>query len=117
MFGTADAEEWKQWLLNGSMELAECARPPAPLEASSRPRPLGFNNTMRMDLKYLKDAVQLRHVMVSMVDAGTSYRTAVVLKNRSRIMYQRRFSKPGSCITEYQRYSWWTKVVSLRQNS
>ena len=36
-----------------------------------------------MDLKFLKDAAGTNYVVLSMVDAGTSWHQAIFLKNRS----------------------------------
>jgi len=62
---------------------AASARPHKPLEASTRLRPFGFNVSVGCDLKYLSDAEQKNHVILSMVDAGTSWHVAIRLKNRT----------------------------------
>jgi len=61
---------------------AESARPGRPQEATSRGRPFGFGKVVCMDLKYLNDAERAHHVALSMVDAGTSWHCASLLKNR-----------------------------------
>lgn len=58
------------------------ARPHKPQEASTRLRPFGFNKTVVMDLKSLKDADKKNHVASSMFDAGTSWHVAILLENR-----------------------------------
>ena len=60
----------------------ECSRPGQPQEASSQPRPFGFGKCVCCDLKYLHDADRVHHVALSMVDAGTSWHCAILLKNR-----------------------------------
>ena len=58
------------------------SQPHKPQQASTRLRPSGCNKTVVMDLKYLKDADKKNHVALSMVDAGTSWHMAILLKNR-----------------------------------
>ena len=53
------------------------------MEAGARTRPFGFNKTVCLDLKYLKDAAQKNHVVVSAVDAGTCWHAACLLRNRT----------------------------------
>ncbi|MFM7984158.1 MAG: hypothetical protein ACKPKO_33015, partial [Candidatus Fonsibacter sp.] len=61
---------------------AACAAPTKPLEASTSTRPFGFNKVIAMDLKYLKDAAGKNHVALSVVDGGTSWHAACLLKTR-----------------------------------
>jgi hypothetical protein len=58
------------------------ARPPKPLEASTAIRPFGFNETVGLDLKYLKDYEKNKFVALSVVCAGTSFHQAVLVRNR-----------------------------------
>ena len=46
-------------------------------------RPYGFNVSVSMDLKYLKDAQEQHHVALSLVDAGTSWHAGALVKNRT----------------------------------
>ena len=62
---------------------ASCATPTRPLEASVRPRPLGFNKTVCLDLKYLKDAAQKNHAALSAFDAGPCWHAACLLRIRT----------------------------------
>ena len=55
------------------------------MEAGVRTRPFGFNKTVCLDLKYLKDGAGKNHVALSAVDAGTSWHAACVLKNRTPV--------------------------------
>ena len=71
------AKVWKCPICSAS------AAPSKPLEASTRPRPFGFNKVVCLDLKYLKDHKQNHFVALSMVDAGTAYHIAVLVKNRT----------------------------------
>ncbi len=48
---------------------------------STRTRPFTFNHTIVMDLKYLNDKTK-QYVCLSIVDAGTSWHTAVFVKTR-----------------------------------
>jgi hypothetical protein len=64
---------------------AASAVPGKPLEAGVRTRPFGFNKTVCLDLKYLKDGAGKNHVALSAVDAGTSWHAACVLKNRTPV--------------------------------
>jgi hypothetical protein len=75
----------------GAMEYAKAwqcpvctasAPPTRPLQASTRTRPFGFNKAIAMDLKYLKDGAHQNHVALSVVDGGTSWHAACLLKNR-----------------------------------
>jgi len=59
------------------------AQPSEPLKASTRIRPFGFNKTVGVDLKYLKDTNRDNHVAVSLVDAGTGWHVMSLLKNRT----------------------------------
>ncbi len=61
---------------------AECAAPAKPLQASVRTRPFGFNKVVCLDLKYLKDAAGKNHVALSIVDSGTSWHAACLVKTR-----------------------------------
>ena len=56
--------------------------PNAPHTATSTLRPFGFNETVVADLKYLKDSKQKTWVALSMVDAGTCWHVAILIKNR-----------------------------------
>ena len=60
----------------------ESSRPGQPQEASSQTRPFGFAKCVCCDLKYLHDADRAHHIALSMVDAGTSWHCATLLKNR-----------------------------------
>ena len=62
---------------------ASSQRPSNPLNASTRIRPYGFNVSVSMDLKYLKDAQEQHHVALSLVDAGTSWHAGALVKNRT----------------------------------
>ena len=58
------------------------SRPLKPMESSAELRPFGFNETVGMDIKYLKDYEQNKFVALSVVCAGTSFHQAVLVKNR-----------------------------------
>ncbi len=45
-------------------------------------RPFGFNETVGMDLKYLKDFEENRFVALTIVDSGTAFQQACLLKTR-----------------------------------
>ena len=53
-----------------------------PLESTTRLRPFGFYQTIGMNIKYLKDADKKQLVVLSIIDFGTSWHVAVILKNR-----------------------------------
>jgi hypothetical protein len=57
-------------------------RPPKPQVATSNTRPFGFNDTIAVDLKYLKDATGQTFVVLHAIDAGTSWHAATLLKTR-----------------------------------
>ena len=54
------------------------ATPGRPLESSARTRPYGFNQSVGLGAKYLKDADGKQRVALSMVDFGTSWRAAAL---------------------------------------
>ena len=56
--------------------------PGAPHPATATLRPCGFNETVVADLKYVKDSKGKTWVALSMVDAGTCWHVAVLLRNR-----------------------------------
>jgi hypothetical protein len=58
------------------------SKPAKPAEASTAIRPFGFNETVGMDLKYLKDRDQNRYVALTVVDSGTAFQQATLLKSR-----------------------------------
>ena len=51
--------------------------PRAPLVTTPTLRPCGFNETVVVDLKYLKDSNGKQWIALSMVDAGTCWHIAV----------------------------------------
>ena len=59
------------------------AAPGQPLESTTRTRPFGFNQSLGMDIKYLKDVDGKQLVVLSMVDFGTSWHDAALWKNRN----------------------------------
>ncbi len=59
------------------------SQPSAPLNASTRIRPYKFIHTVAVDLKYLKDSGGNNHVALLVVDAGTAFQGAVLLRNRT----------------------------------
>lgn len=56
--------------------------PKAPHLATATLRPGGFNDTVVMDLKYVKLSERKQWVALSMIDAGTCRHAAVLLKDR-----------------------------------
>ena len=79
---------------------AASAAPGQPLESSTRTRPYGFNQSMGLDVKYLKDADGTQRVALSMVDFGTSWHVAAFLKNRqpqhvSKVIFKEWFAHYG----------------------
>ena len=69
---------------------SEVAQPPKMMTASPVARPYGFNKVVCIDVKYLKDTSRQNRVCLSMVDAGTAYHVAVMLRNRSSEHVSRR---------------------------
>jgi hypothetical protein len=57
-------------------------RPPKPQVATGNVRPFGFNDTVATDLKYLKDSTGQTFVVLHVIDAGTSWHAATLLKTR-----------------------------------
>ena len=53
------------------------------MQSSPIVRPFGFNKVVCIDVKYLKDTTQQHRVALPMVDAGTAYHVAVMLRNGS----------------------------------
>ena len=51
--------------------------------ASPTVRPYGFNKIVCIDLKYFKDTTRKHRVALSMVDAGTAYHVATMVRNGS----------------------------------
>ena len=45
-------------------------------------RPFGFNEVVVVDLKYVKDSKGKQFVALSLVDAGTCWHVAILLKKR-----------------------------------
>lgn len=58
------------------------SRPTKPAKATTAIRPFGFNETVGMDLKYQKDHRQNRFVALTVVDSGTAFQQATLLKSR-----------------------------------
>ena len=80
---------------------AASATPGQPLESTTRTRPFGFNESVGMDVKYLKDKAGKQLEVLSMVDFGTSWHAATILKNRNPNMWQKCFLRNGSHTMEY----------------
>ena len=60
----------------------QMSRPPKPGVASTAIRPVGFNWTVAMDVKYLKDVEGGKHIALSVVCAGTALHHASLLKTK-----------------------------------
>ena len=75
------ALEYAKWWKCPTCEAS--AMPAEPLESSTRLRPFGFNMSIGLDVKYLKDAAHKQFVALSIVDYGTSWHMASFLKNRT----------------------------------
>ena len=56
--------------------------PGAPHTATATLRPCGFNETVVADLNYAKNSQAMTWVALSMMDAGTCWHVAVLLRNR-----------------------------------
>ena len=61
---------------------ASRAAPGHPTAAAAGVRPYGFNQQHQVDLKYIRDARGKKYVFLSMLDVGTAYHQAVMLKTR-----------------------------------
>ena len=59
--------------------------------ASGTERPWGFNQSVYLDLKYHHDIRNKVFVSLSVVDAGTSYHVASLLKTRRAAYVARKF--------------------------
>ena len=70
---------------------AASAMPQAPKRAVGLARPFGFNEHVVADLKYVHDARDSRFVLLSIVDAGTCFHVAGLLKNRKPPHVSKRF--------------------------
>ena len=70
---------------------AESAAPARARPASTSVRPLAFNDTVAADLKYLRDAEGSKMVVLCIVDAGTAFQQAVLLRNRTPKHVAKRF--------------------------
>ena len=69
----------KQWRCD---VCASRAKPKHPTASAPGVRPYGFNKQHQVDLKYCKDHRGKKYVFLSMIDVGTSYHQAVMLKTR-----------------------------------
>ena len=58
------------------------AKPKQPTAAAPGSRPYGFNRLHQVDLKYCRDARKKKYVYMSMIDCGTGYHQACLLKTR-----------------------------------
>ena len=70
---------------------AESVAPARARPASTSLRPLAFNDTVAADLKYLRDAEGSKMVVLCIVDAGTAFQQAVLLRNRTPKHVAKRF--------------------------
>ena len=61
---------------------AASVQPGRPLQANVRSRPFRFNDTIAVDLKYLKDYEGKKRVILQGVDAATSWQGAIFIKTR-----------------------------------
>ena len=58
------------------------AKPKQPTAAAPGSRPFGFNRLHQVDLKYCHDVRKKKYVYMSMIDCGTGYHQACLLKTR-----------------------------------
>ena len=58
------------------------AVPKQPTAAAPGHRPYGFNRQHQVDLKYCRDASKRKYVYMSMIDCGTGYHQATMVKTR-----------------------------------
>jgi len=59
------------------------APPTQPLKVAANIRPYGFNHTVYIDLKFMHDVKSKAHAALSIVDAGTIFHRAVLLRTKS----------------------------------